>query len=192
MPLTDRFERAFSYANRLHGEQVRKGTTIPYITHLMSVAGIVADYGGDEDQMIAGLLHDVVEDQGGDPRREEIRNLFGDRVAVIVEDCTDADTVPKPPWEARKKAYIAHLAHADPASLLVSAADKLHNARAIVADLRQHGPKSLKKFTGKKVGTLWYYRKLVEVFAARGRNPLIDELERTTQTMHELAEAEST
>src|SRR5262245_13654777 len=105
MPFSPRFEQAFLYANRLHADQVRKATGIAYVTHLMSVAGIVADYGGDEEQIIAALLHDVVEDQGGAPRLAEIRTQFGERVAGIVADCTDADTIPKPPWKARKEAY---------------------------------------------------------------------------------------
>ncbi len=187
MLLSDRFERAFIYANRLHASQLRNSTDVPYITHLMSVAGIVADFGGDEDQIIAGLLHDVVEDQGGAPRLAEIEAQFGSRVARMVSDCTDADVQPKPPWRERKERYIAHLAEALPESLLISAADKLHNARSIVADLRRQGPASFDKFTGGRDGTLWYYEAMVEGLSRRAPAALVDELRRTVSAMRELA-----
>ena len=185
--MSNRFEQAFLYANRLHAAQTRKANEIPYITHLMSVAGIVADFGGDEDQIIAGLLHDVVEDQGGAPRLAEIQAQFGARVARMVSDCTDADVQPKPPWRERKERYIDHLAEALPESLLISAADKLHNARSIVADLRRQGPACFEKFTGGRDGTLWYYEAMVEGLSRRGPAALVDELRRTVGMMRELA-----
>src|SRR3954453_20932533 len=139
--LTDRFDRALLYATHVHGGQVRKGTTTPYVAHLLAVAATVLEYGGDEDLAIAALLHDSVEDQGGKARLEDIRNRFGDQVAHVVAACSDslADTGKgerKPAWQERKEAYIAHLDSADDAILRVSLADKVHNARAILRDLR--------------------------------------------------------
>ena len=137
--LTQRFQSALAYAAKLHRDQRRKGSDIAYTSHLLGVASIALEIGGDEDQAIAALLHDAVEDQGGLPRLAEIRQLYGDCVADIVWDCTDADTEPKPPWRARKEAYIASLSHKPADSLLVSLADKTHNARAILDDLVVHG-----------------------------------------------------
>lgn len=189
MPYSPRFEEALVYANRVHAEQMRKGTEprTPYIIHLLSVAALVGDYGGDEDQVIAGLLHDAPEDQGGKPQLEEIRRRFGERVARIVEGCTDTFEDPKPPWRARKETYIQHLASVPPEVLVVSAADKLSNGRSIVADLRLHGDASFDRFKGKKDGTLWYYREVTRALEARGRTPLTDELRRTVHEMHRLS-----
>jgi hypothetical protein len=140
MVLTDRLDDAFRYARQLHQSQVRKGTTIPYIAHLMTVSALVIEHGGNEDQAIADLLHDAAEDQGGAATLAEIRAMFGDAVADIVADCTDAWTDPKPPWRARKEAYLDALTHKPQASLLVSLADKTHNAEAILFDYRALGP----------------------------------------------------
>src|SRR2546427_12542687 len=137
--LTPRFTRAVGYAARLHAKQKRKGTERPYIGHLLGVASIVIEHGGDEEMAIAALLHDAVEDQGGLPRLREIRRKFGARVARIVDGCTDSYTEPKPTWRARKLAYIQRVA-AEPADVrLVSAADKLSNARETLHELRVHG-----------------------------------------------------
>lgn len=141
--LTPRFEAALVYASQVHAGQKRKGTEIPYIAHLLSVAGIVLEEDGDEDEAIAALLHDAVEDQGGQARLEDIGSRFGDRVAEIVEGCTDADTIPKPEWQERKERHLAHLRGASSSVLEVSAADKLHNARAILAGYRIHGESAL-------------------------------------------------
>src|SRR5271155_5187018 len=138
-PLGKRFDRALLYATAAHGAQFRKGTSRPYIAHLLGIASIVLTHGGDEDEAIAALLHDAVEDQGGKPRLREIRKKFGPRVARIVDGCTDADTIPKPPWLERKKSYIRHIRSADSSTCLVSAADKLYNAREILDDYRVHG-----------------------------------------------------
>jgi (p)ppGpp synthase/HD superfamily hydrolase len=162
--LSPDFAEALSYAAQLHKEQTRKGGTIPYISHLISVAGIVLEYGGSEDEAIAALLHDAVEDQGGLPTLERIRRRFGGTVAEIVEGCTDADVIPKPPWRARKEAYLAHLPSASESVQFVSAADKLHNATAILRDYLQDGEEVWKRFKGGKEGTLWYYRSLVEAY----------------------------
>lgn len=187
MPFSSRFEDAFCYANQLHSEQHRKASDVPYVTHLMAVAALVAEYGGNEDQVIAALLHDVVEDQGGAPRLVEIRERFGETVAHIVDGCTDTDVVPKPPWRARKEAYIERLHQKEELVRLVAAADKLHNARCIVADQRLHGDAAFDRFQGGKDGTLWYYRTVTQVLGENGRTPIVDELERTGREMHRLA-----
>lgn len=164
-------------AAELHRHQLRKGTAIPYAAHLLAVASIVLEYGGDEDQAIAGLLHDAVEDQGGAPMLARLREEFGDRVADIVEACTDTDVVPKPPWQARKEAYIRHLADVREDALIVSMADKLHNVRSIAADYAVVGEAVWDRFTGAREGTLWYYRALVEAFRKRGSGALLNELD---------------
>jgi (p)ppGpp synthase/HD superfamily hydrolase len=186
--LGERFERALQHATRLHAAQTRKGTNIPYVSHLLSVAAIVLEDGGDEDEAIAALLHDAVEDQGGRPTLEEIRRLFGDRVAEIVEGCSDTDVVPKPPWQRRKELYIEHIRTARPEVLRVSAADKLHNARAILADFRRHGDALWPRFSGAREGTLWYYRTLITAYReAGGAGFLVDELDRTVTELEKLA-----
>ncbi len=185
--LTARFEEALVYATQLHARQKRKGTHIPYVAHLLSVAALVLEDGGDEDEAIAALLHDAVEDQGGRATLEEIRRRFGERVAAIVEACSDADTIPKPPWRARKERYLEHL-HQAPADVRrISAADKLHNARAILADLRSSGEKVWERFTGGKDGTLWYYRKLVSAYREAGTNPIVEELDLVVSEIERLA-----
>ncbi|MBX7168284.1 MAG: HD domain-containing protein [Pirellulales bacterium] len=186
--LTERFEQALVLAHRLHLAQRRKATDTPYVSHLLAVAAIVLEHGGTEDEAIAALLHDAVEDQGGPPTLARIRAEFGDEVAAIVAACTDTDTVPKPPWKPRKEAYIAHLATASPAARRVSAADKLHNARAIVSDLRRHGDLVWARFAGHREGTLWYYETLVETLRATDHSPLVEELARTVVMMRELAD----
>ena len=189
MALSERFEDALVYAARLHAKQTRKGSGIPYVAHLLATASIVIEYGGAEDEAIAALLHDAVEDQGGAPTREKIRQRFGERVAEIVDGCTDADTVPKPPWRKRKEDYIAHIGGASASVRLVSAADKLHNARAILKDYRLRGESLWDEFNGGREGTLWYYRSLVEAFKAAGTNPLVEELARVVAEIERLASA---
>jgi GTP pyrophosphokinase len=185
--LTARFEEALTYATRLHSTQVRKGTNTPYVAHLLGVASIALENGADEDEAIAALLHDAVEDQGGAATREEIRRRFGDRVAEIVDGCTDAEVIPKPPWRARKEAYIQHLALASPSVRLVSASDKLYNARAILLDYRALGEDLWQRFTGGRDGSLWYYRALVGAYKAHGSTPLVEELERTVLEIERLS-----
>jgi GTP pyrophosphokinase len=187
MPLGERFEEALVYATRLHAAQRRKGSDIPYVAHLLSVAALVLEDGGDEDQAIGALLHDAVEDQGGAPVRDEIRRRFGDRVVAIVDGCTDADTIPKPPWRKRKERYIEHLGHAPPEVLRVSMADKIHNARAVLDDYRRLGEALWSRFNGGRDGTLWYYRTLVETYRGRHAGPLIDELARVVSELERLA-----
>lgn len=188
-----RFEEALVYASRLHGNQKRKGTDIPYISHPLAVASIVFENGGDEDEAVAALLHDVVEDCGGPPVLEEVRRRFGSRVAAIVEACSDAfveDASQKPPWRERKEAYHRHLRACDDQSVyLVSVADKLHNAFSTLTDLRPTGPQVWGRFKGGREGTLWNYRELVGIYGAQSDprirviveqlKRIIDDLERT-------------
>lgn len=187
MQLSDRFESAMAYAARLHRGQVRKGSEIPYISHLISVAGIALDYGADEDEAIAALLHDAAEDQGGEQTLNDIEKRFGVRVADIVDGCSDAKVQPKPPWRERKEAYIGHLKHASRSVRFVSAADKVHNARAILKDYREIGEALWSRFKGGKEGTLWYYRALVSVFLSMPDIPMADELERIVTEIEKLA-----
>ncbi len=185
--LGQRFEDALTYSAKLHSRQIRKGSEVPYIAHLIGVASIALEYGADEDEAIAALLHDVIEDQGGAEVRGEIRNRFGERVVAIVDGCTDADVKPKPPWRQRKEAYIAHIKDASPSVRLVSCSDKLHNARTILKDYRLHGHALWERFKGGKEGTLWYYRALSDVFRAVYPSPLSDELERVVFEIDRLA-----
>ena len=159
--LGPRLQRAFRYAAEKHAGQTRKQTSVAYLSHLMAVASLVLEAGGDEDLAIAALLHDVVEDCGGAPMLKEVKRRFGSRVAKIVDGCTDSDTVPKPPWRGRKESYIRHLKSADAETRLVSAADKLNNVRSILSDYRDVGESIWDRFNGGREGTLWYYRALV-------------------------------
>jgi GTP pyrophosphokinase len=162
--LGPRFQRAFEFAAKQHAGQTRKASTIPYIAHLMGVASLVFEAGGDEDLAIAALLHDVVEDCGGAPMLERIRRRFGSRVAKIVDGCTDAYGLPKPPWHDRKVSYISRLKKEDDETRLVSAADKLNNVRSILSDYRVIGESVWSRFNGGRDGTLWYYRTLRDEF----------------------------
>jgi (p)ppGpp synthase/HD superfamily hydrolase len=177
--LGPRFLRAFQFAAEKHAGQSRKASTIPYIAHLMGVASLVLEAGGDEDLAIAALLHDVVEDCGGMPMLKEVRRKFGQRVAKVVDGCTDTDagTDPKPPWRERKENYIQHLKKADADTRLVSAADKLNNVRSILSDYRAIGESVWSRFTGGREGTLWYYRTLLDVFLRHPRNRITRDLE---------------
>ncbi|MCU0866616.1 MAG: HD domain-containing protein [Planctomycetes bacterium] len=166
--LGPRFDQALLLASELHRQQVRKESGVPYVSHLLAVCALALEHGADEDQAIAALLHDAVEDQGGLPTAARIRTQFGDRVAELVLALTDAVVVPKPPWRARKEAYLQHLAAAPAAVLLVSCCDKIHNARSIVTDHAQSGAALWSRFTGGRDGTLWYYRELAAIFARRG------------------------
>ena len=176
--LTERFDEAFHYAHQLHRTQMRKGTSIPYISHLMTVAALVIENGGNEDQAIGALLHDAAEDQGGVKTLEDIRKRFGDAVAEIVSDCTDAWTEPKPDWRPRKEAYLAHLPGKPERSLLVSLADKTHNAEAILFDYRVLGEPLWQRFNGGKEGTRWYYSALADVFSRAMPGRLSERLSR--------------
>jgi len=180
------------FASGLHHQQPRKGGSIPYIAHLMGVCGLVLEAGGDEDQAIAALLHDAVEDQGGIPTLDTIRHLFGERVAGIVKSCSDStvsDPKKKPDWRQRKERYLAHLRKANGDVLMVSAADKLHNARAILSDYRKVGEKLWKRFNASKKDQLWYYDHLVATLQKTGApKMLVDELERVVKELNMVVE----
>ncbi len=188
--LGPRLLRAFRFAAEKHKGQTRKASTIPYITHLMGVASLVLEAGGDEDLAIGALLHDVVEDCGGAPMLKEVRRRFGKRVAKVVDGCTDADTYPKPPWRERKEKYIRHLKSADADTKLVSAADKLNNVRSILSDYRVLGESVWSRFNGGRDGTLWYYRTLLEVFLQHERNRITCDLELAVNELESLARGE--
>ena len=174
--LTERYADAIAYATTAHAAQRRKGTDIPYVAHLLAVSGSVLEAGGDEDQAIAALLHDVVEDQGGLPRADDVRSRFGERVACIVLGCSDStaeDRDHKAPYVQRKAAHVAHLREARDDVLLVTAADKLHNARAIHTDLLIQGPGTLERFNGDPHQILTYYRSILDLLHARGTAPVL-------------------
>jgi len=188
--LTRQFDVALQFASALHHKQARKGTAIPYIAHLMSVCALVLEVGGNEDQAIAALLHDAVEDQGGLPTLDTIRHLFGQRVAEIVESCSDStasDPKKKLPWRKRKRNYLAHLRKANEDTLIVAAADKLHNARAILSDYRALGKRReqlWRRFNAPKKDQLWYYGALVATLReAHAPKVLVSELERVVNKL---------
>lgn len=183
--LTKRFQEALIVAGQLHATRCRKGTEIPYLAHLLAVASLVLTHGGDEDEAIAGLLHDAVEDQGGPATLAMIKSRFGVSVAGIIEGCTDTDIVPKPPWRARKERYLAHLQSASPSVKLVAAADKLDNVRAIVADYRTHGPGLWTRFNAGREDQLWFYRACL-VALQDGRASIVSELDAAVKQMEML------
>ena len=168
--LSSKFSKAFLFANQLHFSQTRNGTSLPYISHLMSVAAIVMESGGTQDEVIAGLLHDAIEDQGpsfsggSDGLRKEILTRFGSTVLNVIEECTDADTLPKPDWKPRKEAYIKHLESVSSSGALVSCADKVHNVRSILRDYEKSGEDVWSRFSANKEDILWYYQSLRSAF----------------------------
>jgi hypothetical protein len=194
--LSERFDLAYLMASSHHRTQLRKGTAVPYVSHVLAVASIVLEMGGTEDEAIGALLHDYVEDGGGPAGLERIRRAFGDDVARIVQANSDTDEEPKPPWRERKEAYIAAIAAKRPDELRVSLADKLHNARAILLDYRTHGEELWGRFkAGEGASVRWYYEALRDAFAQRrdalgpGAGPALDELDRVVETLRELAGA---
>jgi (p)ppGpp synthase/HD superfamily hydrolase len=186
---SERLIRAIDVAAQIHAAQLRKGTTIPYLSHLLGACSIVMEYGATEDEAIAALLHDAIED--GEPVEAARATVwtFGDEVGRIVEGCTDSDANPKPPMRERKEAYLTRLAAEDRSVLLVSASDKLHNARSIVRDLRGVGAEVWKRFSVPRKDTLWYYRTLVKTYRDNPAHnvALVDELARTVRKMKRLA-----
>ena len=182
-PLTARFVEALEFALRAHGGQRRKGGDIPYVAHLLGVSSLVLEAGGDEDMAIAGLLHDTIEDT--DVTVEELQAAFGQRVGSILEACSDSHEQPKPPWRQRKERYLAHLRSAETPTevLVVSRADKLHNARAILFDYRVVGDALWSRFNEGPEQQLWYYRSLVEIFRERLPGPTTEELSRAVDQL---------
>jgi hypothetical protein len=184
---TERLKLAFSLAADLHAGQFRKGTQIPYVSHLMAAASLVMENEGDEDEIAAALLHDAAEDQGGEETLKKIRETFGRKVADIVDGCTDTYEVPKPDWKPRKEKYLRRLAIAPPSVRLVAAADKLHNARTTLADYRTIGDKVWERFNAPKEELLWYHRSVTEALKKAGSNPLVEELDRVVGELERLA-----
>jgi (p)ppGpp synthase/HD superfamily hydrolase len=184
--LGPKFQEALAYAAQLHNTQTRKASEVPYIGHLLSVAGLVIEADGTETEAIAALLHDAAEDQGGDATLADIEERFGSTVAAIVEECSDTVVTPKPPWRQRKEQYIADLDKASSSAILVSIADKLDNARAILRDLRRYGPTLWQRFnTDDPHEHLWYYRSLLEVYRRRSDSWMVDELQRVVRTLED-------
>lgn len=196
--LGERFDDALTFASQLHRKQVRKQSGIPYISHLLAVAALVIEYGGREEEAIAALLHDAIEDQsdtwpgGAQGLRQEITKRYGESVAAIIEGCTDTDTIPKPPWRERKERYLEHLVEASPAVLLVACCDKLHNLRSTLADYRTHGEALWKRFNAGKPEQLWFYRSLAEVFSSPKVPPqLAKDFRESVHSLIDLAGADS-
>lgn len=191
---SQRFVQAFQLAAELHKNQKRKGSHIPYLSHLMAVSSLVLEYGGNEDEAIAGLLHDAVEDQGGKATLEVIRNQFGETVAEIVLSVSDTDIYPKPAWKTRKETYIAHARAASSSSRLVSACDKLHNLRSILRDYREQGEEQWARFVPeaktlaeKRAAVWWYYSELTQVYLECGPKRVGEELGRTLEELLRVA-----
>jgi len=182
-----RFRYAFDYAATLHAADLRKGARIPYLSHLLEVCSIVMRCGGNEDAAIAALLHDAAEDHGGKPRLVDIQRNFGKTVASIVEECTDTTSRPKESWEIRKRNYVKHVPAASRGGLLVSAADKLANVRAILADHYIVGDEVYKRFKRPKRRTLWYYNALSRAFTAHFPGDLAKELRRTVAELNRVS-----
>ncbi|MEN9208438.1 MAG: HD domain-containing protein [Gloeomargarita sp. GMQP_bins_120] len=198
MMLSERFAQALAYAHQLHQSQVRKGTAIPYLSHLLAVSALVLENGGDEDQAIAALLHDSLEDgpryspYTRDQITADIATRFGERVLRIVEGCTDREHQETRDWRTRKEHYLQHLEQVDADVLLVANADKLHNAQAIWRDYQQRGEQLWERFSGGKTGTLWYYQRLAELFHRRRPGWLAQQLQTVVQALVEAALAERT
>ena len=194
IPLSIRFDHALLFAAQVHRNQDRKKSGIPYISHLLGVASIVLDYGGDEGMAIAALLHDAVEDHGGRPMLKVIEQIFGTRVAHIVDGCTDSyaeDPQQKEDWEKRKQRYLRRVRHEDAQTRFVSAADKLYNVRAVLRDLRYHGDSTFARFSAPKAKIIWYYRSLVTAYRAGGvtprLKPLLNDLDRVVTEVERLS-----
>lgn len=185
--LTHRFDDALVFASSLHRTQTRKASKVPYVSHLLAVAALVLEYGGDEDQAIAALLHDAIEDQGGAETGELIRARFGGRVAKIVRECSDSDGQMTGDWQARKDAYIAGIASKSKDALLVTTCDKLHNAMTILADLQTEGEIIFQRFTAGREGTLWYYRAIANTLEKRMGSPLSKRLRKVVANIEDEA-----
>lgn len=184
--LNSQYDLALRYAHDLHRRQKRKGTEIPYISHLLTVSALVIEHGGTEVQAIAGLLHDAAEDQGGRKTLEDVRAQFGDAVAQIVADCTDSldETADQKRgnWQQRKEAHLATLAAVSKDSMLVALADKVHNAEATLYDYRFLGKDLWSRFNGGEK-TPWYYTALGDLFAKSYGGRLADRLVRAASEM---------
>ena len=189
MHLSGKFEEALVYAMHLHAGQLRNGSDVPCVAHLLGVAGLVLEHGGDEEDAIAALLHESAEEMGGRGRLEDIRLRFGEVVAQIVEDCTDTFERTKPAWRARKAAYIGRIPKFGSRTTLVSLADHLETARTIARDLRHQGEKVWPRIEGGKDGTLWFYRCLLRASRTTSENPMLDELSDAVKEIERLCQA---
>jgi len=187
MELSSRFKTALSLAAGLHAQQRRKVFGEPYVAHLLEVTARALEYGADEDEAIAALLHDAIEDQGGAQTREEIRGRFGDRVVEIVDGCTDTDMHPKPPWRQRKEAHVAHVRTASPSVRLIVACDKIINGWSLVRAHRRVGESVWSHFQGGRDGTLWYYRAMADALQSHGISPWVEELRQVVDCLERLA-----
>jgi GTP pyrophosphokinase len=181
MKLSERFGRGLALAFELHRNQERKGSGVPYVAHLLGVCSIALEHGASEDEAIAALLHDAVEDQGGAPTLARIEAELGAEVARIVEACTTTDTGGG--WRKNKEAYVAHLSAAPPDVKRVATADKLYNARSMVADLEQMGEATFARFSGGREGVLWYYQAVVDALEGGPSEPLYLALRETVEKM---------
>jgi (p)ppGpp synthase/HD superfamily hydrolase len=186
MLVSARFACAFTLAVELHGDHVRKGTGVPYLTHLMAVSSLVGEYGGDEDLMIAALLHDALEDRPDRITLSQINARFGWRVGRVVEGCSDCQSFPKPPWEQRKRAYLARLPGESGDVKLVSAADKLHNASALLRDARLMGDAHWSRFNASKDRQCWYLRSCVTALSDGWWNEIVARLDETVASLESL------
>lgn len=187
MAYTSKIAEAFAFAQKLHETQQRKGCGAPYLTHLMAVAALVGEYGGTEAQVIAALLHDAVEDQGGPAVLGCIRATFGEEVAGYVSACSDTDVTPKPPWRERKEAFIRRIAGATPEVKLIVAADQLHNTRGLITGLREGGPPFWDQFNGGRDGSLWYRAEMVRALSDGWTHPMLADLADTVDQLHHMA-----
>jgi (p)ppGpp synthase/HD superfamily hydrolase len=185
--LTDRFDQALVFASRTHRGQCRKGTNVPYISHLLAVCALVLENGGDEDQAVAALLHDAPEDQGGRGMLDRIRDELGTRVASLVAACSEPPELKQASWRERKEAFLRNLADAPPEALLVIAADKTHNLACLLDDHHHLGDAVFERFNGGKAGTLWYYGRLAEILAPRVPPPLAFRLTEAARALQALA-----
>jgi (p)ppGpp synthase/HD superfamily hydrolase len=185
-PLSVRFDEALVLASSLHRDQVRKASGVPYVSHLLAVASLVLDEGGSEDMAIAALLHDAAEDQGGEETLAGIAAAFGARVARWVRQASDTFELPKPQWEPRKRHHMAAIPMADPEARLIMLADKVHNARSIVADHARVGPEVWERFSVPRERTVWYYQSLLDVFERDLSPVLYDALHDCVRRMKEL------
>jgi (p)ppGpp synthase/HD superfamily hydrolase len=184
--LTERFSDALAYTAEVHAGQTRKGGDVPYMAHLLGVTALVLEDGGSEDEAIAALLHDALEDRGERTSFEEIRNRFGDEVADIVRACSDTEVTPKPPWDERKRAYLERLETEPKAVLRVSVADKLYNARAILFDHKLVGAQVWERFGSGRPSQMWYYRSVADLFLRRYPGAMADDLDRAVRELESL------
>jgi len=185
--LSPKFHQAILYAAKLHGGKLRKKTRIPDIGHILAVTAIALEYGANETEAIAALLHDAVEDAGGRKRLNDIERKFGRAVARIVHGCTDSLAEPKPSWLDRKMEYVAHVRSAPMSTKLVSASDKLQNVRSLLRNYREEGERLWRRYNCGKEGALWYYRALVKAFTGKRIKPLVRELDRALSELESLA-----